>query len=100
MPQKPRGLINIMSIQRFDAEMDQEYRIQTSNIIFLMPVWKWNPVEEIYQDAVGFYDICMSEDGKTYFFYSRIPGITTFAYRFVSPFFPLSANQEKTYNPR
>lgn len=100
MPQLPRGLINIMEIMRFEAEEDVEYQINASNIIFLMPIWKWNPTEDRYQDALGFYDLCMSKDGLIYHFYSRTPGITTFAYRYVSPFFPASALQERTVRPR
>jgi len=100
MPQKPRGQINIMEIQRFEATEDVEHRINVSNIIFLMPIWIWDTAENRYRNAIGFYDLCMSENGLYYHFYSRIPGVNVFAYRYCSPFFPLSAMRENTFPPR
>ena len=61
-----------------------------------MPIFRWDAAQEIYVDATGEYDLCMSENGLLFYFTSRIPGQNTFAYRYVSSFFPASALRDRT----
>lgn len=72
---------SIIEIQKFDAASDVEVTIQISQLLFLMPIFKWDGTHWI--DASGDYDLCMSNDGKTYTFISRVPGTVTYGYRFV-----------------
>lgn len=72
---------SIIELAAFNANTDQEIKIQVSQLLLLMPFFKWNGTH--WQDATGEYDLCMEEDGKTYTFYSRIAGAQKFAYRYV-----------------
>lgn len=72
---------NIIQLAKFEATQDQEVKIQVSQLIFSMPIFRWNG--DHWQDATGDFDLCMEEDGKTYTFISRIMGTHTYGYRFV-----------------
>ena len=100
MPQQPRQPVNLIELAKFEATEDVEYRINATNLLWLMPIWRWVEAEGRWNNAVGFYDLCMSEDGKYYHFYSRMPGKNLFAYRYVSTFFAAGALREYTVCPR
>lgn len=100
MPFQSTQTENILELHVFQAEEDFEYRIQASRILFMMPIFRWIESEQRWADAIGFYDLCMSPDGRVYYFYSRMPGKETFGFRYVSSFFPQSGWQEKTFSVR
>jgi len=72
---------SIIEIQSFNASEDQELIIQVSQLLLLMPIFKWDGTHWI--DATGDYDLCMSPDGKTYTFISRRSGTVQYGYRYV-----------------
>jgi hypothetical protein len=96
VPQKNISPTNIIQLTKFTVEEDQAYTMQVSNVLLLMPFFKWDEVQGIWIDATGDYDLCMSENGLKYYFTSRIPGPTTYGYRYVSSFFPASALEDQT----
>lgn len=74
---------NIMQVQQFVAEPDAEIYIGLNDVILLMPIFKWDHVNEHYIDATGDYDLCMSEDGLKYKFINRRNETIRFAYRYL-----------------
>ena len=75
-----RDLTNIVKVQKFEAQPDQEVEIGLSDTILLMPIWRL--CGDRYIDATGDYDLCMSLDGLKMTFISRRPLPEVFAYRF------------------
>lgn len=83
--------------QEFVADPDVPIYFQITEVMILWPIVMRrdcsldgnNSVS--YIDATGFFDICYDEKMTTMQFISRRPGRETFAYRFVSSFFPQSA---------
>jgi hypothetical protein len=65
------------------AEPDVPIYIGMNDVVFLMPIFKWDETDEHYIDATGDYDLCMSEDGLKYKFISRRPAVIKYAYRFI-----------------
>lgn len=72
-----------MQIQQFVAEPDVPVIIGLNDVILLMPIFKWDEVNEHYVDATGDYDFCMSEDGLKYKFINRRDTVIRFAYRYL-----------------
>jgi hypothetical protein len=78
-----RGPRNIIPIQSFVAEPDVPVYIGMNDVILLMPIFKWDEMDEHYIDATGDYDLCMSEDGIRFKFINRRTNVMTFAYRYI-----------------
>lgn len=74
---------NIIKIQSFTAEPDEPVYIGMNDVIFLMPIFKWDEIDEHYIDATGDYDLCMSEDGIKYKFINRRSTTIRFGYRYI-----------------
>lgn len=72
---------SIIELAQFSANQDQEIVIQVSQLVLLMPIFRW--VGDHWQDATGEFDLCMEPDGKTYKFMSRIMGAQRYGYRYV-----------------
>jgi hypothetical protein len=72
---------SIIEIQSFDADEDVEVTLQVSQLLLLMPIFKWDGTHWI--DATGDFDLCMATDGKTYTFISRRTGTVKYGYRYV-----------------
>ena len=76
---------NIIQMQKFEASDGILVGLSISEVLFLMPIFRWTGVDFI--DATGEYDLCMDQGGKNYHFIKRTPGTATFAYRFISTYF-------------
>lgn len=87
-------LENIHRLQEFEAATDQSFVILMSEVILLMPIFRWNGDEWV--DCTGDYDLCMSPNGKTMTFISRREGTHKFAYRFISPYWFATRKGTKT----
>lgn len=88
-------LDNIHRLQEFNAAPDTPFVILMSEVIFLMPVFKWIPAANEWADATGDYDLCMAADGKTMTFINRRATTEKFAYRFISPYWFVSLSGKK-----
>lgn len=82
---------NVIQIQDFTVAPDEPYVIGVSEIVFLMPIFKWNGTD--WQDAVGNYDLCMSPDYLKFTFINRLATTERFAYRFIARFWLASKLQ-------
>jgi hypothetical protein len=74
---------NIVPIQSFVAEPEIPIYIGMNDVILLMPIFKWDEMDEHYIDATGDYDLCMSQDGIRFKFINRRNITMTFAYRYI-----------------
>jgi hypothetical protein len=74
---------NITPIQTFVAEPDVPFYIGLNDVILLMPIFKWDEMDEHYIDATGDYDLCMSEDGLKFKFINRRGNTIKFGYRYI-----------------
>lgn len=74
---------NIIKVQRFVAEVDNPVYFSLDEVVFLMPIFRWDETDQHFVDATGDYDLCMSEDGLKYKFINRRDETITFAYRFI-----------------
>jgi len=88
--------VNVNQMTKLTLVKDQQVSIQISQVLLLMPIFRWNEIENLFVDATGDYDLCMSENGLAYYLTSKRPGTTVFAYRYVSTYFPASAMPDLT----
>lgn len=87
------NLENIVRIQDFDASPDEQIIIGSSQVIFLMPIFR--RVGDHWVDATGDFDLCMSDDGLKYAFTSRLADRQKFAYRWISPYWLANRLQKR-----
>lgn len=82
--------------QEFVADPDVPVYFRITEVMMLMPIMMKRDCSDTdadssWIDASGFFDICFDATMEKMQFISRRPGRETFAYRYVSSFFPQSA---------
>jgi hypothetical protein len=84
-----RAVGPFISKQEFVADPDVPIYFRVTELMILWPIVRKRDCGFI--DATGEFDICFDETMEQMMFVSRRPGRETFAYRFVSSYFPKSA---------